>query len=109
GTAQAINAGDLALMLPYVALEHVEASGDVRWSLARALARGAEDVVRGQASELDLLATRRLDWESYADSVMGKTAALFSLPVHGAALIAGRDDASAAALADAFRPIGLLF
>ncbi len=109
GTAQAINAGDLALMLPYVAIEHVDASGDVRWALSRALARGAEDVVRGQAAELDLLSTRRVDWESYADSVMGKTAALFNLPVHGAALIAGRSPDDAAALSDAFRPIGLLF
>jgi len=109
GAAQAINAGDLALMLPYRVLEHVTTSDAVRWRLARAIARHAEDVVRGQADELDLLPTGRYDISAYTDSVMGKTAALFAMPVHGAALLAGRDPEAAEAIADAFAPIGLLY
>ena len=109
GAAQAINAGDLLLMLPYAVLEHVPVSADRKWFLAQALARHAELVVRGQAAELDLLPMGRLDWEGYRSSVEGKTAALFSLPVEGAAIIAGWAPERATLLGNTFAPIGTLF
>ena len=109
GQAQAINAGDLLLMLPYVALEHVECSDATRWHLTRAIARRSEDTVRGQSLEMCLLDGGQWDWGSYADAAQGKTSALMALPVHGAALLAGRSPAVAEALADAFKPLGLLF
>lgn len=109
GMAQAINAGDLMLMLPYSTLEALQVPGGVKWELARSLANNAERIVRGQACELDMLALGKLDWDSYADAAEGKTAALFGLPVEGAALLAGRTAAEARALAEPFRHIGVLF
>lgn len=109
GQSQAINAGDLLLMLPYVALEHVDCSDGTRWHLTRAIARRAEDTVRGQSLEMCLLDSGQWDWQSYSDASCGKTSALMVLPVHGAALLAGRSPEDAEALADAFKPLGLLF
>lgn len=109
GQSQAINAGDLLLMLPYVALEHVECSDGTRWHLAQAIARRAEDTVRGQSLEMCLLESGQWDWGSYVDASCGKTSALMVLPVHGAALLAGRAPETAEAIADAFKPVGLLF
>jgi geranylgeranyl diphosphate synthase type I len=109
GQGQAINAGDLLLMLPYVALEHVPTDGATRWELTRAIASRAEATVRGQSLEMTLLSTGRWDWDSYSAAAGGKTSALFCLPVQGAALIAGRSPAAAAEFGDAFQRLGLLF
>ncbi len=117
GAAQAVNAGDLLLMLPFLALESVgaqEGSGmgnaeEVRWLLARALARRAEATVRGQSLELDLLAGRRTDWDTWLRATEGKTGALLALPVEGAALIAGLSSESAARFGQEFVRLGVLF
>lgn len=109
GQAQAINAGDLLLMLPFIALEHVPVSAGHRWELARAVARRAEQTVRGQSLEMCLLHAGRWDWDSYAEAATGKTSALMALPVHGAALLAGRAPEESERLADCFQQVGLLF
>lgn len=109
GMSQAINAGDLLLMLPYTVLDDLWTDDGVKWRLTNVLAKNAEQIVRGQASELDLLHQRRLDWASYAAASEGKTAALFGLPVEGAAILAGRSREEARALAEPFRRIGVLF
>lgn len=109
GEAQAINAGDLLLMLPFVALEHVPVDGAVRWELARAIARRAEETVRGQSLEMTLLSSCRWTWEAYVEAAQGKTAALMTLPVQGAALLGDRSPGAARMLADCFRDLGLLF
>lgn len=109
GQAQAINAGDLLLMLPYVALGHVECSDGTRWHLTQAIARRAEDTVRGQSLEMCLLDSGQWDWNSYVEASCGKTSALMALPVHGAALLAGRKPEVSANIADEFKPVGLLF
>ncbi len=109
GAAQAINAGDLGLMLPYRALARLQLCAEKCWLLASSLAEHAEQVVRGQSAEQLLLRARHLAWHDYAAAVEGKTAALFSLPVEGAALIVGQAPAEARRLAHGFRPIGLVF
>ena len=109
GQSQAINAGDLLLMLPYLALEYMECSDGTKWHLTRAIARRAEDTVRGQSLEMCLLDSGQWDWQSYSDASCGKTSALMVLPVEGAALLAGRDPVTSEAIADAFKPLGLLF
>ena len=109
GQAQAINAGDLLLMLPFIALEHVPVRGEIRWQLARAVARRAEQTVRGQSLEMCLLHSGRWDWDSYAEAATGKTSALMALPVHGAAVLAGQDPERAEALSNCFKRLGLLF
>ena len=109
GEAQAINAGDLALMLPTLAIDHVPVEPGVKWYLSRTLAAHAEQVARGQALEMELLQRRRVSWVAYDNAALSKTAALFSLPVEGAALCAGQSAESAREFAQAFAPIGLLF
>lgn len=109
GAAQAINAGDLGLMLPTLALDHVPGDDALRWRLSRVLSWRAQQVVRGQALELDLQSRDQVDWDTYLSAAEGKTAALFALPVEGAALIAGVSPERAAAVAEAFGAVGLLF
>jgi len=110
GVAQAINAGDLMLMLPFLALDHLDAADDgVRWRLSRALARHAAATVRGQSEELALLTAGQLGRARYRRAVEGKTGSLFALPVEGAALLGGRSAADAQALGDRFTALGVLF
>jgi geranylgeranyl diphosphate synthase type I len=109
GAAQAINAGDLCIALGYAAIAEVPVEDAVRWQLTDTMTRAARRIVSGQADELGLVAGRLPTWDDYAACVEGKTAALFALPIEGAALIAGRGATEAAALAEACRPLGLLF
>ncbi len=108
GMAQAINVGDLLLMLPFLA---VDDSHDpvVGWGLSRCLASHAAEIVRGQSEELSLLPCRRLDWSSYASAASGKTSGLFTLPVCGAAQITGRPVELADAIGEAFGRLGLVY
>lgn len=109
GTAQAINAGDLCIALSYAAIAAVPVSDGVRWQLTSAMTRAARCIVEGQAAELGLVSAGVPDWQDYAACVEGKTAALFALPIEGAALIAGRPLDEARALAHGCRQLGLLF
>jgi geranylgeranyl pyrophosphate synthase len=109
GAAQAINAGDLCIALGYAAIGAVPVDDATRWQLTSTMTAAARRIVSGQADELGLLAANLPSWADYAACVEGKTSALFALPIEGAALIAGRARAEAAALADACRPLGLLF
>jgi len=108
GAEQAINVGDLMLMLPFLAVEEIE-DPQVGWALSRCLARHATEIVRGQSEELSLLGTRRFDWDSYVGAATGKTSGLFTLPVTGAALIAGRAPGVADDLGEAFGRLGLVY
>lgn len=109
GAAQALNAGDLCIALSYAAIGAIPGDDGLRWQLASCMTRASRRIVEGQARELGLLRDGALDWHSYVGCVEGKTAALFALPVEGAALIAGRTAPQAKALADACRSLGLLF
>jgi geranylgeranyl diphosphate synthase type I len=109
GVPQAINAGDLMLMLPFLALGELRVSGDMRWRLSHALASSAALTVRGQSLEMELLQMRHFGWEDFSRAGEGKTGAFFGLPVHGAALLAGLDDATAARFAREFVHLGTLF
>ncbi len=107
GTAQAINAGDFLLMLPYLAV--AEVPGHLQGGLCRALAHHAIRTVRGQIAELDLLPSERLAWADYIDAIAGKTGALIGLPVCGAALVSGASWPYAHRLSVAFERLGVLF
>jgi geranylgeranyl diphosphate synthase, type I len=118
GVPQAINAGDLMLMLPIGRLvARCPASEATRWRLAQALAVRAEAVVRGQAADLALrprLARAASEGgpdavAAYLRAIEGKTGALFALPVEGAALLAGRSSEDAQQLAEPFCALGMLF
>lgn len=109
GAAQAVNCGDLLLMLPYLAVDRVNAAPEQRLALAMAIAAQATLTVRGQSAELALARAERVEWDDYVTAVQGKTGALFQLPVEGAAILAGRSRADARGIASAFRGVGVLF
>lgn len=107
GVAQAINAGDFLLMLPYVALRGIPALH--QGQLAVLLGETSTRVVRGQTCELDLLESGRVDAESYYSAARGKTGALFELPVAGAAILGEVDAKGVAECASLFGRLGLAF
>lgn len=112
GSAQAINTGDWLFMRAFAALQALaapqrEAAG---FALAQALATGLAQVIEGQGLECasaDYFSC--VDDFPYEAMVRGKTAALFALPVRGAALLAGHGPAQADALAAPFAELGILF
>ncbi len=109
GMAQAINAGDLMLMLPWAAAELLDCPDATRWQIGRAITHRAMACVRGQALELELARTGQYDWTSWSQAALGKTGELLALPIQGAALLAGWSRDEAAALGDVFRGLGLLY
>ena len=109
GSAQAINAGDLLLVLPFAAVGEVPVDGEDRSRLVAILAERAARTVRGQVQELSMLQERRYSPSDYLDTVRKKTGELLALPVQGAALIAGRDADRARALGEPFVDLGALF
>jgi geranylgeranyl diphosphate synthase, type I len=111
GLSQAINVGDLMLMIPLQALERTELAADKKWQLAMIYSRSAEAVVRGQSGELSLpslLSDARLRG-AYEKVVQDKTSALFTLPVQGAALIAGRSLEEVQKSATMVTKLGVIF
>ncbi len=109
GVGQAINAGDLMLMLPFLSVSQADVSGDVRAALCRLLADAALCTVRGQVEDLDLLPGGHLGRASWERAARGKTGGLFSLPIQGAALCAGLDLDVARTVAAPFEEVGVLF
>jgi geranylgeranyl diphosphate synthase type I len=112
GMAQAINCGDLMLMLPTLAVAAVDVDDATRFRLSRALHARAVATVRGQAADLALKADLDAGHEPvdcYLTCIEGKTGELFALPVEGAALLAGRSVDVAQALAEPFFVLGMLF
>jgi len=106
GSAQAINAGDLLLMLPFLAVAELGASSA---RLSQELARASVETVRGQAEEMSLLERGLLDWDSYEGAARGKTGPLMALPAVGAALLADLADWQVQVLRSAFSDLGLVF
>ena len=107
GAAQAINTGDLLLMLPFRALSRYPAEAQA--ALVQILAGYAESTVRGQILELALTASPDKGWGDYFSAVSGKTGTLFALPVRGAAELAGLMPEEANELASALSSIGVLY
>ena len=107
GAAQAINTGDLLLMLPFRALAAYPP--EMQAGLGQILAEYAESTARGQIRELALTASLDKGWGDYFSAVSGKTGTLFGLPVRGAAELAGRCADEASRLAGAFSSIGVLY
>lgn len=112
GAAQAINVGDWLFMLAFRALGSLpaEAQHHAGFALTQALAAGMAEVIEGQgiecASRAYFAAVASFPYEAM---VRGKTAALFALPVCGAALLAGYDARAARTLAAPFAELGVLF
>jgi geranylgeranyl diphosphate synthase type I len=109
GIGQAINAGDLMLMAPYLVLDSLDVKPEVCWYLTRALARRSSQTARGQAADMSLLSDRRFDWDSYTEVAEGKSGQLLGLPVEGALILAGEDPEVARRVGDLFAKLGTVF
>ncbi len=108
GSAQAINAGDLLLILPTLALLELSTSS-TRAQLCGVLARRAAATACGQAQELAMLATETLDWASYEAAAVGKTGQILAIPFEAAAVLAGLDADAARAVGDEAARLGLAY
>ena len=109
GVPAAINTGDLMLMLPWVAVSEIDAPEATRWRLAKVAAMRAEETVRGQGWDLDLLQADRIDIHDWQGAARGKSGALLALPVQGAVLLAGISEQSAAEISEPFALMGALY
>ncbi len=106
GMAQAINAGDVLLMLPFVALSD---AGPRSAQLSGTLARRASATACGQADELAMLDRERLDWRSYVAMCEGKTGQILAIPFESAVLLAGHQTSLARRVGDLVTPLGLAY
>jgi len=112
GVPQAINAGDLMLILPAAAIDEMSARAEIRLSLTTALFRRAAATVRGQGADLRLrTAVDECDdvVSAYLSCIEGKTGELFALPIEGALLLAGYSRVDAIRLCVPFFRLGVLF
>ncbi len=108
GFEQAITAGDLLLMLPFLAIEKGDYSDAVKWQLSRCIASRAAATACGQAMEFALLGSGGISREAYESAAQGKTGQLFAMSVEGANILAD-SPASSTALADAALRLGTVF
>ena len=109
GVPQAINVGDLGLMLPFAMLQDVQTSNAHRWALSQCLSQHAIATVCGQSFEMDLLSNLRLDMNSYLQAVRGKTGAFFALPIEGLAILADWSEKDRQDIASVFTQLGTVF
>jgi geranylgeranyl diphosphate synthase type I len=111
GREQAVNAGDMLLMLAVraVFLSSAHVGPEIVGRLAECVVRRGDETVRGQSRELRLRADVVMEHAAYIEAAFGKTAGLFGMPVEGAALLAGRSPEQALALARPFERLGLLY
>lgn len=109
GAAEAINAGDLLLTLPYLAVERIPTTDANRWKLASAMAAAAVATVRGQSLESVLQTQRPPSRQTHQRVQEGKTGALLALPVVGAGLLAGWSEDRIEAVRRVFVDLGVLF
>lgn len=109
GAAQAINAGDMMLMLAYRAVERATLPAETRAALTACLARRTVETACGQAHEIELTERADTDWDRYLHAAMGKTGQFFAMPVEGAMLCAGARPDAARRIGDAFGWVGVLF
>ena len=109
GVPQAINAGDLGLMLPFLLLKELPISATEKWLLTQALSEYTTRTIQGQALEMSLLDNLSFNYEDYLQAVAGKTGAFFSLPVYGVGILAGLSQEKSKRLGEAFAAIGTIF
>ncbi len=109
GEAQAINVGDVMLMLSTLSLNDSTLAPDTRWHIAAAISRRAAETASGQSLELALLERGWLGRDEYLCAARGKSGPFFALPIEAAALCAGLSPERARAIGDATLGLGALF
>jgi geranylgeranyl diphosphate synthase type I len=108
GFEQAITAGDLLLMLPFIALEHGGYTDAEKWRLSRCIASRAASTACGQAMEFAMLGAGGWSRAAYESAAQGKTGQLFAMAIEGANILAD-SPAESRVLADATLRLGTVF
>ena len=109
GVPQAINVGDLGLMLPFAIVSEMGASAEITSQLCGLVARHGIAAARGQTLTLTMLSHRQFRYDTYKECIEGTTGAFFALPIEGAAILAGFTPADARVLSAAFVRLGILY
>jgi len=115
GMNQAINAGDMMLLLPVNALQKMRASDRMKWKVSEALMLSAQKVVMGQALEPQLLQDLEQDigfeklMFNYLQCIEGKTSELFSFSAVASGLLLEKSEEELEGLKKIFQSIGTAF
>lgn len=112
--AQAINCGDLSFFLAMQSLVKGKYAPETSLRLQRLLNEKTSKVIVGQAEEFSIkenLITKRqiCDFSQYERMARAKTAALFSLPIVGGAIIMGASEQEIHQLGQAAEELGYAF
>ena len=109
GEAQAINVGDVMLMMSTLVLRESAFDAATRWWLSEALSSRAVATAAGQSLELALLDRAWMDRDHYLTAASGKSGPFFALPIEAAALCAGLDPNLSHSIGNATLDLGCLF
>ncbi len=109
GMPQAVNTGDLLLLLPFLSVAEGNFAPPLGAALHALLAVRGAAVIAGQANEFARTRAGPIDRATYREVVLGKTSGLFEMPIEGAALIAGRSATVAGRLGATAKPLGVVF
>jgi len=110
GIPQAINAGDLLLIAPIVAVLQSEAiAADARADVATLVAGALTETIRGQVADVALRDAAGADLDTVSAIACAKTSPLFAAALRGAAIILGANKSRLDAATRAGRRIGLAF
>jgi len=110
GMPQAVNCGDAMFQLGTRLIGRVDAGPALKQRLMALQVDCTLQVIGGQTREFGLKsASRTPSSEDYLEVVRGKTGGLFKLPIAGAALLCGRDDATVEAMKKVADDMGIVF
>lgn len=111
GMAQAINLGDLFILISSQPIFSIDASAEIKIQLAQQLSVSSAKLVNGQSFEptLNELLRNQEIVGSYFRCISQKTSALFALLAKGTATLAGYSNAQREAIAELFILLGNIF
>jgi geranylgeranyl pyrophosphate synthase len=110
GMPQAINCGDAMFQFGTRLLGRVDVGPALKHRLVQLQVDCTLQVIGGQTREFDLKTSAKTPSpDDYIAVVRAKTGGLFKLPIAGAALLAGTDDATVDALKDVADDMGIVF
>ena len=109
GVAQAINVGDLLLMVPYQILSGADVPAEHLRRLLTCFSHRTVETVRGQSLEMTLRDHLNFDRDTYIQALRGKTGQLLALAVEGPLVLSDMDALRAGAIASGFESLGIAF
>ena len=109
GVGQAINVGDLLLMVPYQILSCADFAPTQLRQLLGAFSHRTVETVRGQSLEMTLKDNLNFDRDTYIQALRGKTGQLLALTVEGPLILSEVEPLRASQIASGFEALGVAF